>query len=188
MGLSPPSNAGLASWGQAMDDKLHILEQLPGLENIEPDVLRALSALFDLQLYQGETLCTQGKDADRLWVLGSGKLSVVRTTQARHPCEVAQLSPTCLVGFSGLVGIAQRSASLHAVGDVEVLEMSAITASRILETVDSPVSSAFRRAVIVAVSRQMGLANRNIARLAVEVGVAEPLVTEEQLLRTNTLF
>ena len=91
-----------------MDDKLHILTKLPGLENIEADVLQALSSLFELQLYQGETLCNQGQEADRLWVLGSGKLSVVRTTQTRHPCEVAQLDPTCLVGFSGLVGIAER--------------------------------------------------------------------------------
>ena len=100
-----------------MDEKQEILGRLPGLEDTAPEVLTALSALFELQLYQGETLCAQGQEADRLWVLGSGTLSVVRTTQTRHPCEVAQLNHTCLVGFSGLVGIANRSASLHALGE-----------------------------------------------------------------------
>jgi CRP-like cAMP-binding protein len=171
-----------------MDDRQHILSQVPGLESIDPAVLTALSHLFDLNDYKGATLCQQGQDANQLWILGSGKLSVIRTTETRHPCEVAQLEPTCLVGFSGLVGIQHRSASLHALGDVQVLEMSTLAAQRILDTSDSPVASAFRRAIIVAVSRQMGLSNRNIARLAVEVGVAEPVLSEEQLLRTTTLF
>jgi len=171
-----------------MDERQRILQSLPGMDGIDSTVLGALSALFDLQMYRGDTLCEQNQEADRLWVLGTGNISVVRTTQSRHPCEVAKLSPTCLVGFSGLVGIPNRTASLHALGDIEVLEMSTISAARILETSDSPVASAFRRAIIVAVSRQMGIANRNIAQLAVEVGVAEPVVSEERLLRTNTLF
>jgi len=171
-----------------MDKRLQILSTLPGLDQCDPEVLAALSHLFDLKVYNGDTLCHQGRDADQLWILGEGTLSVIRTTQSKHPCEVAQLSTTCLVGFSGLVGIQQRSASLHALGEVTVLEMSTVAARRILDTSDSPVASAFRRAIIVAVSRQMALSNRNIARLAVEVGVAEPVVSEEQLLRTTTLF
>ena len=171
-----------------MSNRFDILRRVPGLETVDREVLENLSALFKLRAYRGETLCAQGDEADRLWVLGSGDISVVRTTQTRHPCEVAQLSPTCLVGFSGLVGIAERSASLHAVGNVEVLEMTTKSAAVILKTTENPISNAFRRAVIVAVSRQMGEANRNIARLAVEVGVAQPVVSEELLLRTNTLF
>ena len=171
-----------------MDEQIKILQHLPGLEDFDSKVLGALGSLFELNLYQNEALCEQGKAADRLWVLGSGVLSVVRTTETRHPCEVAKLEPTALVGFSGLVGIAHRSATLHALGEVEVLEMPTINATRILDTLDSPVATAFRRAVIVAVSRQMGLANRNIGKLAVEVGVAEPVISEEQILRTTTLF
>ncbi len=171
-----------------MDEQVRILRNLAGLEDIDPKVLGALASLFELNLYQNEPLCEQGHDADKLWILGSGTLSVIRTTKSRHPCEVAQLKPTALVGFSGLVGIPTRSASLHALGEVEVLEMPTLNATRILETLDSPVATAFRRAVIVAVSRQMGLANQNIAKLAVEVGVAEPVISEEQILRTTTLF
>ncbi len=171
-----------------MDERQQVLSKLPGLESIDPSVMVALSHLFDLKVYDGVTLCQQGQRADQLWILGDGTLSVVRTTESGHPCEVAQLEATCLVGFSGLVGIQDRSASLHALGEVQVLEMSYPAAQRILETADSPVASAFRRAIIVAVSRQMGLSNRNIARLAVEVGVAEPVLSEEQLLRTTTLF
>ena len=188
MASNPLFNAGLDFWGQTMDENHRILQGLPGLEDTNPQVIGELSAMFKLHHFNGDTLCEQGQDADRLWVLGAGTVSVIRTTQTRHPCEVAKITPTTLVGFSGLVGIAQRSASLHAMGEAEALEMSTLSAMRILQATDSRVASALRKAVIVAVSRQMGLANRNIARLAVEVGVAEPVVSEEQLLRTNTLF
>ena len=171
-----------------MDKREQILGDVPGLEQCDPGVRAALSVLFELKVYDGDTLCHQGHEADQLWILGEGALSVIRTTETNHPCEVAQIESTSLVGFSGLVGIPQRSASLHALGEVTVLEMSNAAAQRILDTSDSPVASAFRRAIIVAVSRQMALSNRNIARLAVEVGVAEEVVSEEQLLRTTTLY
>ena len=53
-----------------MDEQIKILQHLPGLEDFDSKVLGALGSLFELNLYQNEALCEQGKAADRLWVLG----------------------------------------------------------------------------------------------------------------------
>lgn len=171
-----------------MDEREHILHGLHGLDNAEPAVLSALSRLFDFRTYSGLDLCAQGDPADRLWVLGHGQISVTRSLAQRRPCEVAVMGPTAMIGFSGLMGIETRSASLKAVGTIEVLEMSTEAAMDLLDTEGSRVASAFRVAIIAAVSRQVTAANTNIAKLAVEVGLAESVNIDERLLAAHTLL
>ena len=138
------------------------------------DALTSFAELFELRVYNNEALCHEGDETDKLWVLGLGRLVVVRSTESKGPFEVAQLEPTCLVGHSGLLGIAQRTATLRAKDAVEVLEMGTETARSILETHDSVAASAFRRALIVALSNQLRTSNISIGKLAVQVGVAAP--------------
>ena len=97
------------------------------------------------------------------------------------------LRPTALVGFAGLLGITNRSATLSASGSIDVLEMATEDAMALLNTQGSRVSSAFRRSIIAATSRQVATANKNIAKLAIEVGLATPVISEEALLAAQTL-
>jgi len=170
-----------------MDERQHILKGLPGLDAVEDSVIDALARRFDLRNYTGIELCREGDAVDRFWVLGSGEISVVRQLSSRRPCEVAVLRPTTLVGFAGLMGITNRSATLSASGSIDVLEMTTEEAVALLETQGSRVSSAFRRSVIAAASRQVSTANKNIAKLAIEVGLATPVISEEALLAAQTL-
>jgi CRP-like cAMP-binding protein len=87
---------------------------------------------------------------------------------------VAQLQPTCLVGYAGLIDITHRTATLRAKGIVEVLEIQTETARAMLDTHESLGASAFRRALIVAMSGQLRTSNTSIGKLAVDVGIAEP--------------
>ena len=87
-----------------MDERQHILSKLDGLEGASEEAVAELARSFDLRQYSGIELCREGSDADRLWVLGSGHVSVIRTLSTGRPCDVARLSGTTLVGFSGLVG------------------------------------------------------------------------------------
>ena len=169
-----------------MDERQHILKGLPGLDAVEDSVIDALARRFDLRNYTGIELCREGDAVDRFWVLGSGEISVVRQLSSRRPCEVAVLRPTTLVGFAGLMGITNRSATLSASGSIDVLEMTTEEAVALLETQGSRVSSAFRRSVIAAASRQVSTANKNIAKLAIEVGLATPVISEEALLAAQT--
>ena len=91
------------------------------------------------------------------------------------------------MGFSGLVEVPKRSATLKADGPVEVLEISTEDAVALLESNGSPAASAFRRVLISAVARQVSTTNTNIAKLAVDLGLAQSGVTEETLLSTITL-
>ena len=171
-----------------MIDAVAQLGTLSGLNDIDHSTLGEFLNLFERRVYDGVEVCRQGDSADRLWVLTHGTISVVRTTAERLPVEVAQLQPTTLVGFSGLIGINSRSAALRAKGPVELLEMRTEDAIAVLDQEASPVGSALRRALIAAVSRQLRFANTNIARLAVEGGLARRIVSEEHLLTANTLF
>ena len=170
-----------------MDERHHILTGLPGLDNVEEATLAALARCFELRSYTKVELCREGDPADRLWVLGAGQVSVSRQLSSRRPCEVAILRPTTLVGFSGLMGITNRSATLQAAGTIDVLEMTTEDAVNLLDQEGSRVASAFRRVVIAAVGRQVSTSNANIAKLAVEVGLATPVITEEDLLAAQTL-
>ena len=170
-----------------MDERQHILSKLDGLEGASEETVADLARSFDLRQYSGIELCREGSDADRLWVLGSGHVSVIRTLSTGRPCDVARLSGTTLVGFSGLVGVPKRSATLKADGQVEVLEISTEDAVALLESDGRPAASAFRRVLISAVARQVATTNTNIAKLAVDLGLAQSGVTEETLLSTITL-
>jgi CRP-like cAMP-binding protein len=171
-----------------MTDPAAQLATLGGLAGIDEATLGDLLSMFERRVYDGVEICRQGDSADRLWVLTHGTVRVVRTTAERLPVEVAQLQPTTLVGFSGLIGITSRSASLRAKGPVELWEMRTEDAITVLEQEASHVGSALRRAIIAAVSRQLRSANTNIAKLAVEGGLARRIVSEEHLLAANTLF
>ena len=171
-----------------MTDAAAQLGTLSGLDGIDDATVRDFHSLFERRVFDGVEICRQNDGADRLWVLTHGTVSVVRTTAERLPVEVAQLQPTMLMGFSGLIGITTRSASLRAKGPVELLEMRTEDALAVLEDSASPVGSTLRRALIAAVSSQLRFANTNIAKLAVEGGLARRLVSEEHLLAANTLF
>jgi len=171
-----------------MTDVAAQLGTLSGLAGIDEATIGEFLSMFERRVYDGVEICRQNDHADRLWVLTHGTVSVVRTTAERLPVEVAQLRPTTLVGFSGLIGITSRSAALRAKGPVELLEMRTEDAIAVLEQEASHVASALRRALIAAVSRQLRFANTNIAKLAVEGGLARRIVSEEHLLVANTLF
>jgi CRP-like cAMP-binding protein len=168
-----------------MDERVRMLSGVPGLWDLQPDELLELSQLFELKVYDNENLCKEGDPPDALWVLGVGCIEVIKQVPSKGPFLVAELQPTCLVGHSGVVSISKRTATLRAKGTVEVLEMQLQSARVMLDTADFAVASPFRRAIIVAMCRQMGMATATVGRLAREAGIAEPADAEARLLRAE---
>ncbi len=102
--------------------------------------------------------------------------------------EVALLNPCTMIGVAGLLGIETRAATLRATGPVEVLEMDSELAAEMIANPASIVGGTLRRALIASTAKQVRHANTNIAKLAVDVGIAERVVSEESLLSAITVF
>lgn len=165
-----------------MDERARILSMVPGLTSMPIEGLYALAQLFEHKALEHEVLCREGEDSDRLWVLCSGTIEVIKNTP-RGPFLVAEIEPTSLIGHGGVMTLTARIATLKTRGQVEVLEMSAADARDMLETAPSAVASPFRRALIVAMSQQLATATATIGRLTVE-GEA-PKDAEARLLRAQ---
>ena len=165
-----------------MDERARILSMVPGLQGLAIESLLSLAQLFEHKALEHEILCREGEDSDRLWVLASGIIEVVKSTP-RGPFLVAQLKPTCLVGHGGVMTLASRTATLRTLGPVEVLELDAEDARAMLQTAPPQVASPFRRAMIVAMSHQLASATAAIGRLTASGGEASD--AEEQLLRAQ---
>lgn len=168
-----------------MDERIRMLGRVPGLWDLQPDELLELSQLFELRVYDNEPLCKEGDAPEALWVLGAGSVEVIKEVPGKGPFLVATLEPTCLIGHSGVMALSNRTATLRARGKVEVLEMRVQSARVMLDTADFSVTSPFRRALIVAMCRQMGMATATVGRLASEAGIAEPADAEARLLRAG---
>ena len=157
-----------------------VLGRLPGLREANGTSLHALSDQFDRTSYRdGELICDEGSPAETLYVLASGTVEVRKRSISGREHKVAVLNAPCMFGHVGVLALTERTASIRATGEVEVLHMSARRARVIMRTGDFEVASPFRRALIVAMCQQLASATAAVANLAVDAGVAEPRNAED---------
>ncbi len=96
------------------------------MRGLEPSELEAVSAVLQLRAFPaGATLCTQGDEGDRMWLLMKGSVSIrIATDDARGSRRLASLAQGTTVGEMALIEDAKRSATIVANEDVECLELS----------------------------------------------------------------
>lgn len=162
-----------------MNDKLAILEQVPGLRGTDREALRVLAGQLRHRTYKDELLCREGDEGNRLWVLASGTAEVLKRSESGRDFVVATMTPICLIGQVGLFTASGRTASIRARGAVDVLQMSSTQAHLLLRTAEASVASPLRRALIIALSQQLMVATQTLCRLADEVGVTDALPPDE---------
>lgn len=151
-----------------------VLAQLPGLREADPVSLLALAEQFDRTSYaDGDLVCDEGAPAETLYILAKGGVEVRKRSISGREHVVAELAAPCLFGHVGVLALADRTASIRAKGEVEVLHMSARRARVIMRTGEFEVASPFRRSLIVAMCQQLASATAAVASLAVDANVAE---------------
>lgn len=151
-----------------------ILAELPGLREAPAEHLAALAEQFDRTSYRDQELvCDEGDPAETLYVLAQGSVAVRKRSISGREHTVAELHAPCLFGHVGVLSLAERTASIRAEGDVELLHMSARRARVIMRTGEFKIASPFRRALIVAMCQQLASSTATVANLAVDAGVAE---------------
>jgi peroxiredoxin (alkyl hydroperoxide reductase subunit C) len=99
------------------------------LEKVFPDLAGpALESLAEqaekLTFAEGDTIVAEGDSADRFFVIAQGEVAVTRRTAEGEEIELATLGPGQFFGEVGLLAETRRTATVRAIGDVELLALS----------------------------------------------------------------
>jgi NTE family protein len=144
-----------------MDGRATVLSALPGLQDEAPAVLLALADRFEVRLLDRGWLCREGDRSSELYVIIEGHLEVYRSGR-----RLTALGPGTIVGHVGALSGAPRSAGLRAAGAVALMVMDAEVARTITDVEEGPDAGALRRALLVALGRQLREASRALVKLA----------------------
>jgi len=165
------------------DYVVEVLRDVPGLIDIDDEVLSALADRVELKEMSGGWICREGEPADALYILGDGEAEVVKASSSRRNFVVASLTPGVLFGHVAVVTGGLRTASVRAVGATRLLVLSTATVRDLLRGADMRLASPFRRAMIVALARQLYSATETTMQLALDAGVTETALFEEPTTR-----
>jgi peroxiredoxin (alkyl hydroperoxide reductase subunit C) len=72
----------------------------------------------------GDTIVSEGDAADRFYVIATGEVAITRQSPEGDEIELATLGPGQFFGEVGLLAETRRTATVRAVGDVELLALS----------------------------------------------------------------
>ncbi len=126
------------------------LARVPLFQRVDPTALIALTEdATPRHLEAGEWLFYEGDDADRLYVVLSGRLRVVVTRDGASKA-VRELGPGAALGELALLTGSARSAGVQAVRDSQLLEIARPPFDRLLET-----DPGFGQAIAIELARQL---------------------------------
>ncbi len=107
-----------------LEAEVEALRRVPLFRGIDATKLRLLAFISDrTEFRDGEHLCNQGEDGDFAFIILEGKADVrVHTSEGEK--TVAQVGQHAIVGEIAILCDVPRTATLVAVGDMEVLTVS----------------------------------------------------------------
>ncbi len=158
-----------------MDYVTRLLSEVPGLRDASEASLMNLAGRFRVKVHPaGSEICKEGEPADRLFILGDGEVEVIKRDLRGRPYVVATLTPGSLFGHVGVLTLNERTATVRARRECVAAEMSAVALRDLLQTGPFTLTSPLRRALIIALSRQLASATATTFQLAARVGQAVP--------------
>ena len=115
-----------ANWGPG---KATLTSEDDWLQRVFPDLagaeLESLSEDAEKVTYaDGDTIVAEGDAADRFFVIAKGEVTVTRRTPEGEEIALATLGPGQFFGEVGILAETRRTATVRAVGDVELLALS----------------------------------------------------------------
>ena len=94
---------------------IELLKKIPGFSRLDDELLSVIDEVMDpVTVRRGETLCTEGEKGDKMFIIESGKVSVLKGVDDHEPIEVAVLQNGDIAGEMGLFGQKKRTATLRA--------------------------------------------------------------------------
>ncbi|HPO12661.1 MAG TPA: cyclic nucleotide-binding domain-containing protein [Candidatus Hydrogenedentes bacterium] len=107
----------------------------------------------------GEVICNEGDPGDWMFIVGSGEVSVIRTTEDGTPVHVAALRAGDFGGIMSLFDEEPRSATLRARDAVELWTLSHDTFQHLIER-----NAKLARAMLAFMSRRMRHDSHSLAK------------------------
>lgn len=139
----------IGTWGRAR--KTELLARIPLFSTVSQKDLAQVAALtVPAEFARGAVLTRQGQAGGLAFVIASGRAEVVRGGN-----RLATLGPGDVVGELSLIDGQPRSATVRALSDIEVLEISAEDLNRLIKKAPS-----VRRKLLEALSLRLREADR----------------------------
>jgi NTE family protein len=146
-----------------------LLAMLPLLAGADAETIDALRVqLRPLHVRAGDVVIREGDDADRLYLVATGRLRVL-VDQNDGPRIVRELGTGAAIGELALLTGSRRSATVEAVRDSELLELDAEVFHALLER-DSGFAIAVARALALQLQASGGLLPPSARPSVISVG------------------
>jgi signal transduction histidine kinase len=104
--------------GKALPDTMD-----PDLALCEEEIGDLADMVHVIPTKAGDVIMREGEPGDALYIVASGRLRIVRVTQAGESIPVTELEPGSIVGELALLEGSQRSATVEAETDTELLRL-----------------------------------------------------------------
>ena len=94
---------------------LDLLKKIPAFSKLDEESFEVIDAALTPMTFElGETLCVEGEKGDRMFLIESGEISVLKAVGGDEPVEVAVLGHGDIAGEMGLFGQKKRTTTLLA--------------------------------------------------------------------------
>jgi CRP-like cAMP-binding protein len=155
---------------------------------VEPDQLsEVLDRCEDRRLQPGMVVCKEKKEANELFFLLEGAVSVIKTDPRGRLHELAALSAPALLGHMALIERTQRSATCMTKTPVHLRVLERDAYESLLKE-PSGAGRAMRRLVLGALAKQLASGNarlRDLLAPEAEEQQSDDTTTEGQLVATT---
>jgi len=113
---------------------LELLKKIPGFSKLDDELLSVIIEVLDPITFSiDETLCAEGEKGDRMFIIETGEVAVLKTVEDAEPIEAAVLGHGDIAGEMGLFGQKKRTATLRAKTDCKVWMLHYAVFDRLLE-------------------------------------------------------
>ncbi len=148
-----------------MDHFERLDEILKGMElfsSLDPDSLDQVKERMKLvSLEPGDILCSEGESGDRMYVVVTGEIRVLKKGKSDNTVVIASLHPGEAAGIMSLFEEETRSATLQAYSKVELWEIDKATFQQLLNTEPS-----ISQSLLAALSRYLRRETKIVAELS----------------------
>jgi CRP/FNR family cyclic AMP-dependent transcriptional regulator len=123
----PSSKTGLALSSETCAVRHAFLEAIPIFAGLTPVALIEIAnAVDEAEFHQGDIIVREGEPGDRMFIISSGSVEIVKHLNQSRETVLAVLRTTDFLGEMSIIECVARSASVRAVQDTVLFSLKGI--------------------------------------------------------------